>query len=136
MNAPKRPKVSKLTAARRTAAVLALIAEPTIEGAAQASGVGRSTLFEWMNDPAFADELTRARTRAFDGGLDRIRGGTESAARVLVELLKSRSETTRRRTAETILNFAMKIYEGRDLEARLKRLEEISDGKRLPEKAG
>jgi hypothetical protein len=132
MNAPKRPKASRLAEARRTSAVLALIAEPTIEGAAQASGVSRSTLYAWMGDAAFADELTRARTRAFDGGLDTIKGGTAAAASVLRALLESRSETTRRRAAETIINFALKIYEGRDLEARLKRLEEISEGQARP----
>jgi hypothetical protein len=128
MNASKRPKASRLAEARRTSAVLALITEPTIEGAALASGVGRSTLFAWMKDEAFANELTRARTAAFDDGLTAIKGATQEAASVLRALLKSRNESTRRRTAETILAFAMKIYEGRDLEARLKRLEGISEG--------
>ena len=123
MKSEKRPKPSKITEARRTSAVLALIGSPTIEDAARAAGIARSTLCLWMKDEAFMDELERARAAAFDGGLNALKGAATEAAAALLALLKSRNETTRRRAAETILAFALKIHEGRDLEARIRRLE-------------
>ena len=125
MKSGKGPKSSGPKGARRTSAVLALLSSGSIDGAAELARVSRSTLFVWMKDPEFQDELTRAREAAFDGGLNTIKAGTEEAARVLLALLKSRNETTRRRAAETILAFALKIHEGRDVEERLKALEMI-----------
>ena len=121
---------SRASAARRTSAVLALLSSGSVDGAAELARVSRTTLFVWMKDPEFIDELTRARGAAFDGGLNTIKGGCEEAARVLLALLKSRNETTRRRAAETILDFALKVHEGRDLEARLKALEAAIAGER------
>jgi len=123
MKSEKRPKRSKITEARRTSAVLALIASPTIEDAAQAAGVARSTLCLWMKDEAFTDELERARGAAFDGGLNALKGAAAEAAAALLALLKSRNETTRRLSAVAILEIGLKIHEGRDLEARIRRLE-------------
>jgi len=114
---------SRASAARRTSAVLALLSSGSVDGAAELARVSRTTLFVWMKDPAFQDELSRARTAAFDGGLNTIKAGSEEAARVLLALLKSRNETTRRRAAETILAFALKIHEGRDVEERFVALE-------------
>jgi hypothetical protein len=125
MKDEKRPKPSKVTEARRTSAVLALIAEPTIEAAAQAAGIARSTLCLWLRDETFTAELTRARGAAFDGGLNTIKGGCEEAARVLLALLKSRNETTRRRAAEIVLAFALRAHENLEVEARLSKVELI-----------
>jgi len=123
MKLGKGPKSSGAKGARRTSAVLALLSSGSIDGAAELARVSRTTLFVWMKDPEFIDELTRAREAAFDSTLNAIKAGSEEAARVLRELLKSRNETTRRRAAETILAFALKIHEGADVEGRLKALE-------------
>jgi hypothetical protein len=108
---------------------LALLSAGSIDGAAELAQVSRSTLFIWLKDPEFQSELTRARGAAFDGGLNTIKGGCEEAARVLLALLKSRNETTRRRAAETILAFALKVHEGRDVEERIRALEMIVGGR-------
>ena len=129
MKSANRPKSSGPSQARRTSAILALIAEPTIEGAALVSGVGRSTIFQWLQDEAFAGELTRARTRAFDSGLNVLKGATERAAAVLIDLLKSRNETTKRLSAVAILEIALKVHDGADLEARLLALERAVAGR-------
>jgi hypothetical protein len=129
MKTGKGPKSSGPAQARRTAGVLALLTAGTVDQAAELAGVSRTTLFVWLRDPAFQDELTRARATAFDGGLGTIRGGCEEAARVLLALLKSRNETTRRKAAETVLAFALKIHEGHDLEARLQALEAAVAGR-------
>ena len=128
MKSEKGPKKSGAQGARRTAAVLALLSAGSIDGAAERAGISRSTIFEYLKDPEFRGELERARAAAFNGGLSTIKGGTEKAAHVLLALLESRNETTRRRTAETILSFALKIYEGRDLEERLRALEAAVPG--------
>jgi len=132
MKSEKRPKLSRAQGARRTAGVLALLSAGSVDQAAALAGLSRTTLFEWLKDPEFQNELERARAAAFDGGLAAIKSGAEEAARVLLELLKSRNETTRRLSAETILSFALKIHEGRDLEGRLRTLEAAVGGPKEP----
>jgi hypothetical protein len=123
MKSRKRPIKDRMTEARRTGAILALMTCPKIEDAAKLAKVGRTTLFRWMNDPTFAAELATARSTAFTSGLNVVKGAVEQAAGVLVALLGSRKETERRLAAMGILDISMRLHEGDEVEARFVRLE-------------
>jgi hypothetical protein len=126
MKKENHPKTNKLQTAKKTAAVLAMLSSPTIEGAAKAAGISRATLFLWLKEDAFRDELARARAETFAGAIGSLKAGTERAARVLLELLESKKETTRRHASIAVLDFALRIHEGEELDERLRRLEEIA----------
>jgi len=125
MEKKNHPKTNKLQTAKKTAAVLALMTSPTIEGAAKAAGVSRAALFLWLKEDAFTAELARARAEAFAGAIGTLKAGTSKAAAVLMELLSSKKETTRRHASIAVLDFALRIREGEEIDERLRRLEGI-----------
>jgi len=120
------PKTTKLQTAKRTAAALALMTVPTIEGAARAAGVSRSVLFLWLKEEPFQAELARLRAEAFGAAIGTLKAGTATAAAVLMELLHSKKETTRRHASIAVLDFALRIHEGEEIDERLRRLEELA----------
>jgi len=126
MKKKNRPKKNRLQTAKKTAAVLALMTSPTIEGAAKAAGVSRAALFLWLKEDAFTAELARARAEAFAGAIGTLKAGTSKAAAVLMELLSSKKETTRRHASIAVLDFALRIREGEELYERMRRLEEAA----------
>jgi len=124
MKKEKRPMRTRATEARRKSAVLAIVSTSTIEAAAKLSGVGKTTLYTWMNDSTFMDELTGARAAAFGEGLNMLKAAVQKAAGVLIALLDSKHETTRRQAAVSVIELGIHAQEAADLEARLTRLED------------
>jgi transposase len=114
---------------RQRRAIPAMLEGKTIEAAAQAAGVSKTTLYEWMKQKPFRKRLEEARAEVFNEGLGVIKAGTSKAARKLIELLDSRNENTRRLTAHEILAFSLKITETQELERRLERLEELLEAR-------
>ena len=51
--------------ARQEKAITALLNEPTIAKAAEASGVGERTLYRWLAEPAFSRVFRRTHREAF-----------------------------------------------------------------------
>jgi len=117
-------KKAKGLTGRQAKGIIALVECGFIESASRDSGIGRTTFYEWMKDRTFTAELERARRMAFTDGLAVMKGATERAAGILLALLESRNETTRRLTAGMILEFSMKANEAQDIEARIKKLED------------
>jgi hypothetical protein len=111
---------------RQRRAVLAVLEAPNMEAAARAAGVVKSTLYEWIRLPAFRAQLEAGRVELYRAGIDRLKGAADKAAAVLIALLESRNENTRRLTAVGILAAGMKIAEAQDIEARIERLEQYS----------
>lgn len=126
MKKKNRPKSTKLQTAKKTAAVLAMMTSPSIKAAAKAAGVSRATLFLWLKNESFRADLARARAETFAGAIGRLKAGTKEAARVLMDLLKSKKEMTRFRASSAVLDLALRIHEGEELEVRMQRLEEIA----------
>jgi len=126
MKPEKRPIKDRMTAARRTGAILALMTCPKIEDAAKMAKVGRTTLFRWMDDPAFMDELTAARSAAFTAGLNTLKGMMDKAVGVLGGLLDARSEAIRLRATVAVVELSLRVHEGGELLDRLTRLEGLA----------
>lgn len=62
----------------RPDAVAAILAAPTITAAADELGVARSTVYRWLENAAFRDDLARARSQAFDAALARLEAGFDA----------------------------------------------------------
>lgn len=105
--------------------VLALVDEGTILGASRKTGVGRSTIYHWLNhDQLFRREVGRARAEVFEAGLDAINGAFEKAVRRLEGALDHGSAGIRLKAAVAISRLAMEMREGHQIEEKLKELEE------------
>ena len=111
--------------ARQHKAILALCETPTKEAAARAAGVSRTALYEWLRDEDFKAELKRVRAELYAEGLGVLKASTSKAATVLLALLESKSEDTRRLAAGQVLTLGLKAAEMESLEGRLVKLEEL-----------
>jgi hypothetical protein len=109
---------------KQTRAVEALMRESTIDAAAAAAGVHRSTLFRWLKDETFCIELRRASDDAISTTARRLATLSGKAADVLEDLLEgAEKEEVKLRAADTVLSHMLKVFEVHDIERRLAALE-------------
>ena|SRR5450432_116306 len=104
-------------------AIAALLATPTISEAAEAAGVGESTLWRWMQDPEFQRAYRQAQDRVFDGSLGALQAATTGVVDALKRNLSCGQPNAEVSAARTILDFTMKARELMDLTARIDDLE-------------
>jgi hypothetical protein len=112
-------------------AIIALLSEPTISAAAQASKIGQTTLHRWLNDPSFAAALKTARGQAFETALAALQGVSGKAVETLLAIMQDHQAQASARVsaAKTILDIAIKAREQFDLADRLKAIEEALKAK-------
>ena len=122
--------------ARQRSVLISLVAERTLVGAARVAGVGRSTIYRWLERPEFKAEVGRLRRRFFEEGLDLLNAGQAKAVGRLLEALDSTNQNIRLRAAQAVVELGLELRRGVELEARLEQLEEkaraIEQAKRLP----
>lgn len=97
----------------------------SLEGASRRAKVSRSSIYNWLKDETFRKRLRKERDTLFYESLDLLKQATREAVNVLINLLKSKNETTRRLVAREILNQSLRITEIRDLEERISEIEQI-----------
>jgi hypothetical protein len=111
-------------------AVACLLAEPTIEAAAQRAGVSEVTLRRWLREPGFRALYQAARA----GVLERVVGTLLAACTEAVETLRRNlscgKPSVETRAAEVILVQATKGIETLDLAQRIAELELRAEAKR------
>src|SRR5262245_61678447 len=109
----------------RTAVTLALAGGDTVATAAQKGGVGERTVYRWLQEDGFRQEVAHTRATMFAQALGRMAEGAVSAVVVLRQLcLKGKSESVRLSAARSILELGNKLRESVELEERLQALEQ------------
>lgn len=107
-------------------AIAALLEHKTIIDAAYACRLSEKTLQRYLDDPAFRAALTAAETAVIDDAGRRLIAGQQKALDTLDELItEAVKESDRRLAATTWLEFALRLRELKNIEARLANLEEI-----------
>ncbi len=91
---------------RQEAAIVALIAEPTVARAAENAGVALRTLERWLSVDSFVAAYRAAAARTFDAALADVAAATSQAARTLRQSLDAESESVRLTAARAILDSA------------------------------
>ncbi len=110
-----------------------LIALPVILGAksitegCREAEVSKTTFYEWMKTPDFKAEFIRQRNELVSIALDELKACTGEAVQALRELLKSKKETVRLKTATAILDHVGKFIELEEIEERLAEIERRLD---------
>src|SRR5271163_1806791 len=85
-------------------AIAALLAEPTIDAAAEKAGVGLTTLKNWLKLPAFLAAYRGARRQVVEGALGQLQQATGEAVDALKRNLKSGQPGNEIRAAVAILD--------------------------------
>jgi hypothetical protein len=97
---------------------------PSIAEGARLANVGRSTLYRWLDDAGFRDQLERMRDGAVSLAHAELQGLMLRSVNVLGEILDSDNPVLRVRAARTILQAAAKAEENREIKQRIKILDD------------
>jgi hypothetical protein len=111
---------------KQEAAIAALLTHRSVDEAAQAAGVGATTLGRWLKLPEFQAEYRKARRAAFGQAVARLKQGTSAAATTLLKTMidPNTPASVRVRAAECVMSHAAKAIEIEDIEARVATLEQ------------
>lgn len=119
---------AKLTS-NQLRAISCILESSSIEEAAKKAKLSRTTIYFWLKDQTFKARLEKERDILFYEHLNLLRQAAGKATKVLIYLLKSEDETTRRLAAREILSQSLRITEIRSLERRISWLEEVVEQK-------
>jgi hypothetical protein len=91
-------------------AIAALLSCPTVRDAAEQSGVGESTLWRWLQLPAFEQLYKQARAGLITGARSRLEASAAAAVETLRAICEDRSApaTARIAAARAILSHVMR----------------------------
>ena len=106
----------------RDQAIAALLSHPTVEAAATATGVSKTTLLRWMQDPEFQRAYRDVRRQVMDRSIGRLQAATGEAVTALRAAARSRG-SVRVSAARAIWEFSFRARELMDIEERLAALE-------------
>ena len=109
---------------RQQSALPIVAASPTLAQAARASGIGQTTLYRWLDDDRFREELTRLREDAADFARHELKGLMLRSVSVLAEALEDPDKAVRLRAARYALSFAARISEAQSLRKEIHDLEQ------------
>lgn len=108
-----------------------LVSARSVEEARKAAGVSQETVWRWMKNPLFRDELEAARQSVIDEALANLKSSITQAVQTLTDAMAEGEPALRVRAAGMILDHFWKVKELQELEIRLKRIEDIlaADGR-------
>ena len=110
---------------RKEKALQALLVSRTRAEAAKATGIGESTLREYMKDPEFLDRYREAFGNLVQDATRQAQQALTLALSTLTEIMENTGEqaTARIQAARYLVEYALRLGEQCDLLARLERLE-------------
>jgi len=92
-------------------------------------GISRVTVYRWLKDDQFQAELSKRKNDLLEAAARKLSGAADQAVDVLIQLLESKQPNVRRLSVGMILDYSIKFSDMRDLESRIKALEEAIDKK-------
>ena len=119
---------SKITR-KQEEAIVALLAQRSIEEAARVAGVGARTLYRWMGEPEFDAAYRTAKRTAFRQSVARLQQASSAAVSTLLKVMvdPGTPASTKVRVADSVLDHSAKAIEIEDIEARLTELERTAE---------
>ena len=127
-------QITRTFSHKQETALSALLTYPTIEEAAQEAGVSKTSIYKWLKEFYFQDELLRRRRRLISQALNGMAGLLDKAVRETGRLLEDEHITPqlRRLVCNDIIEFNLKASEIEDIKKRIEILEETVLGRILP----
>ena len=112
---------------RQLAALPHLLRPGSLKAKAKAIGVGRTTLYRWLEDENFRIVLRALREATLHVAQSEIQAMTYEAAAVLYRTLHSDDPGLSYRAAKTVLDQANEAQYGRDIEQRMDALQDAAN---------
>jgi transposase len=118
---------------RQVSVLPTLAGTRTITEAAQRSGVGRTTIHRWLQNPAFVAELAMWQQEVVERARLKLTNHMMHAVDVLGELLESEQDSVRRQAARDILTLVLHLEKHFEV---VQRIEKVEEAVRLAEAVG
>ena len=117
-------------ARREETAISALLACPTIDGAAEQAGIAPATLRRWLAEPDFQRRYREARRQVVEQAIVRLQQAAGDAVMVLSAIAGDDSQPAGARVsaARTVLDQSFRGLELVDLVERIEQLERAQNG--------
>jgi hypothetical protein len=96
---------------------------PSTEEACRSARINKTTVYEWLRNEPFREELKRQRDAVIERALDSLNANIAKATKTLVKHLDSKRENISIRAAEDIIEFTQRALEHEELEKRIEALE-------------
>jgi hypothetical protein len=107
--------------------IRALLTNPSLEDAARAVGISRTTAWRWLKNPAVIAQLHEARREAWGRALAMLQEAGPEAVQALREVLRAaESESSKVSAAKAVLELGVKVVELTDLQQRIETLEQVA----------
>jgi RES domain-containing protein len=110
-------------ARKEQAAIVALLAHPTIPEAAKAAGISETTLWRWLQRDDFREKYRKAQDKVFDGALASLQGATMQAVNTLLRNLSCKNPSAEVQAARAILHYGLKSHDIFDTDQRIAKIE-------------
>jgi hypothetical protein len=110
---------------KRDALLLALLCSPNLKAAAAKAGISYATAKRYAAEVDFQQELAEAKTSAFGQALTVLQGCSARAAKTLLRNLKADKASDRTQAAKTLLDFAFRAWEDKELAEKVRGLESL-----------
>lgn len=106
-------------------AIVALLSDPGLTGAAKAAGVGKATLWRWLQQPTFQAAYRKARREAVEHARARLQQASGEAVEALREVMNDPDapHASRVSAAKNVLEMSFKEVHTEEIEERLAALE-------------
>lgn len=116
---------------KQEAAIAALMSSPSIEEAAKSVGIGKQTLWRWLQDEEFKKAFKQAKRDAVSQSIAQLQASTSKAVKTLTDVMDDAESpaSSKIQAAKTVLEFAYKGIELEDLEERIEELERLANEK-------
>lgn len=111
-------------------AITCLVAGKSRAECAKLAEVSESTIYNWLNDEDFRQQLTEAQARVFDEATAQLYGLASMSIGVLKRSLNGKASAVEARTALAVFGQAMRLREMELLE-RVERLEKLFEARKL-----
>jgi AcrR family transcriptional regulator len=108
---------------RQRRVITHMLASSSIEAACRRARINKTTVYEWLKDETFRQELKRQRDAMIERALDSLKANIAKATETLLKHLDSDREHISIRAAEDIIQFTQKALEHEELERRIEALE-------------
>ena len=105
-------------------AIQALMRSRSYTEAAAAAGIGRTTLYRWLQNDLFKAELSKQKNELIERSSRKLAGALDQAVNVLIDLLEAKQPNIRRLAAGNLIDYCLKTADITDIEKRLKALED------------
>jgi len=102
---------------------LALASGVSIADASAQTGVGRTTIYRKLENPAFGRQVAEYRDRLIATALGRVADAMTRGADVLAQMLDSPKDHIRIRAARALISLGLRLRESVDLTARMREVE-------------